>query len=579
MYKYGKGLPRDGEKAAYWYTKATELLTNDAEQGSVSAQHQLGRMYQYGLGVPQDHKKAAYWYSKAAEQGNADSQINLGAMYDNGQGVPQDAEKAVYWYTKAAEQGNVLAQTNLGVMYEKGQGVPQDGEKATYWYTKAAEQGDPYSQLRLAVMYYDGQGVPQDNEKAAYWNKKVAERRGVAPAQEELGTMYFFGFDVPKNYEKAAYWYTKAAEQGNASAQSSLGSMYKRGEGVLQDHGRAVYWYTKAAEQGYALAQFSLGEMYDKGQGVPKNGKKAAYWYTKAAEQGDRYAQVLAQCNLSWIYYEGKGVIEDYVESYKWALLAGKNGADVSRLKDLLRREMTPAQIAKAQSLAKQFVVKRKGESGSDKQAAIPGTKSYGTGFFVSSNGYVITAAHVVENTEQVKLMNRNMETSAHIVYKDEDLDIAVLKADETNSSFLPIISSSETHIGEKVFTLGFPQVTIQGSEVKYTEGSINALSGIRGNKRLFQISIPVQPGNSGGPLINSRGEVIGVITARLDDIAVLIKTGAIPQNVNYATKSSFVLPFLDNLDRFESEKKPTPDKQVELIEEVKKAVVLVICY
>ena len=121
--------------------------------------------------------------------------------------------------------------------------------------------------------------------------------------------------------------------------------------------------------------------------------------------------------------------------------------------------------------------------------------------------------------------------------------------------------------------------MAIQGSEVKYTEGSINAMSGVGGNQRIFQVSIPIQPGNSGGPLLNSKGEVIGVINAGLDDIAMLIRTRAIPQNVNYAVKSSFLLPSLDNLKGFTSQKKPMPAQQVELIEEAKKAVVLVMCY
>lgn len=117
------------------------------------------------------------------------------------------------------------------------------------------------------------------------------------------------------------------------------------------------------------------------------------------------------------MYHKGEGVIEDYIESYKWFLLAGKNGLDVSALKEMLRKEMSLAQIAKAQNLAKQFVMNRKSATGSDERETVPEVKGYGTGFFVSSTGYVVTAAHVVKNAERIKLWNRGIETSAHVVY------------------------------------------------------------------------------------------------------------------------------------------------------------------
>ena len=103
--------------------------------------------------------------------------------------------------------------------------------------------------------------------------------------------------------------------------------------------------------------------MYYEGEGVSQDYKKAAEWFTKAAEQGNARAQNMLAC----MYYEGKGVSEHYVESYKWAILAGKNGEVVSSIKDSLRKQMTPAQIAQAQNQAKQFVIKRKGDTSSDK--------------------------------------------------------------------------------------------------------------------------------------------------------------------------------------------------------------------
>ena len=125
----------------------------------------------------------------------------------------------------------------------------------------------------------------------------------------------------------------------------------------------------------------------------------------------------------------------------------------------------------------------------------------------------------------------------------DAQNDIAILKL-KASPSFesreLRFGDSSKIRMGEKVFTLGFPASFVLGERPKYTEGVISAVTGIKDDPTVFQITVPIQPGNSGGPLFNEKGEVIGVITASLSLRAVEV-LGAIPQNINYALKSSFV--------------------------------------
>ena len=100
---------------------------------------------------------------------------------------------------------------------------------------------------------------------------------------------------------------------------------------------------------------------------------------------------------------------------------------------------------------------------------------------------------------------------------------------------------------GEKVFTIGYPASSVLGERPKYTEGVISAVTGIRDDPTVFQITVPIQPGNSGGPLFNQRGEVIGITTASLSLRAAEV-LGAIPQNINYALKSSFVKNLLASI-------------------------------
>lgn len=172
------------------------------------------------------------------------------------------------------------------------------------------------------------------------------------------------------------------------------------------------------------------------------------------------------------------------------------------------------------------------------------GTSS-GTGFFVSADGYIVSNYHVVADATQVEVRDVNGKVhSARIISVDTSNDVALLKID-AESVPLAVTHTATVKKGNEVFTLGYPVVGIQGQEQKATFGRINALSGIKGDIRYFQMDVPIQPGNSGGPLISDQGMVIAVVTASLNEINVLKATGALPQNVNYAVKSEYFTPLL----------------------------------
>jgi len=139
---------------------------------------------------------------------------------------------------------------------------------------------------------------------------------------------------------------------GNSDAQHNLGVMYDNGQGVTQDYAAAMSWYRKAAEQDDAYAQTNLGFMYANGRGVPQDYVQAVSWFRKAAEQGDAYAQT----NLGVMYYSGRGVPQDYVQAHMWwSLAAAKGDADAINNLDQIAAKMTPAQIAEAQKLAREW--------------------------------------------------------------------------------------------------------------------------------------------------------------------------------------------------------------------------------
>ena len=169
-----------------------------------------------------------------------------------------------------------------------------------------------------------------------------------------------------------------------------------------------------------------------------------------------------------------------------------------------------------------------------------------GSGFFVTDDGYFLTAAHVV-SSGTVSVKTAKGEFVAQVVRVDTANDIAVLKASGSFAS-LPLGNSASTNLGKSVFTIGYPNIGIQGTEPKFTRGEINALSGFKDDPRHFQTSTQVQPGNSGGPLVDEFGNVIGVVVAKLDAIKALSLTGDLPQNVNYAIKSNYAKLLLETI-------------------------------
>lgn len=175
-------------------------------------------------------------------------------------------------------------------------------------------------------------------------------------------------------------------------------------------------------------------------------------------------------------------------------------------------------------------------------------TLSYGTAWFINDNT-VVSCHHVIEDSKEIWMETEDgSRVDFTILAEDPTNDIAIMKAEGTvpNHSTLPL-SSKLGSIASKIFTVGYPLPDIMGSEKKYNEGSISALSGIGNDNRFYQISIPIQPGNSGGAVVSEDGLVIGLASAALDAEKVFKLTGSIPQNVNYAIKSRYITALLQD--------------------------------
>lgn len=169
-----------------------------------------------------------------------------------------------------------------------------------------------------------------------------------------------------------------------------------------------------------------------------------------------------------------------------------------------------------------------------------------GTAFFISGDGRLVTNAHVVDGCGTITIRTSDRATySAHLLARDGANDLAILQAPVQPARVAPLRRAAR--LGDTVAAFGYPHSDMLSSGGNFTQGSITATSGLGDDSRFFQVSAPVQSGNSGGPLVDARGHVVGVVTAKLNAFKVALRSGDLPQNVNFALKASQVTTFLDS--------------------------------
>ena len=171
-----------------------------------------------------------------------------------------------------------------------------------------------------------------------------------------------------------------------------------------------------------------------------------------------------------------------------------------------------------------------------------------GTGFALDQ-GHIVTNYHVVEDAKTILIKgvngDFNTELRAHIVATDKINDLAILKIhDERFISFGTIpykIKNSISDVGESVWTLGYPMTNVMGDEIKFTDGKISSRTGVQGDMSVYQISVPIQPGNSGGPLFDNYGNIVGITSSGLN------RKEFNSENVNYAIKTSYLYNIIES--------------------------------
>jgi len=502
---------------------------------------------------------------QAANQGSHWAMRSLSDIYSK-----SDLEKSKFYINNAASLGNTAAMDDLGRALWSGRfnnGIPNEQE-AVKWFSMSAAHGSSSAQLYLGYAYWEGRGVQKDSSLALkHW---IAASKHEPRANYLIGRAYIEDANgIPKNPNVGMEFMQKASSRMFPRASQYISNLYLNGDFFIENRSLARANLTSAAIRNDVKAQFSLAEKHYSGIFGPKNIKNSYFWTLIASnwKPDPRF----------YNFIDMKSYLSDDLQQVQLA----------RQLKIRIEKELSNHDIDHVQQVATNwkawqdepaFTTTNNNRTSVDDNSstAAPRPKistpthvirpdieitGVGSGFKVANN-LTVTNNHVINGCNTV-LVNG---ISATVIKSDKRSDLALLKTNNLPGSVAPIRRSS-IRVGENVAAAGFPLRGIL-SGFNITQGNVSSLSGMIGNQSNIQITTPVQPGNSGGPLLDSNGDVIGVIVSKLRWQTVNI-IGTLPENINFAVS-------LNELTRFLSSQPvtfaPTSNQQLALADIADKA-------
>jgi TPR repeat protein len=530
----------DGEQSQVKLKEVMTWLLAASDQASAEAKFLLGYIYRYGVTVQPDYSAAAGWFGRAAIDNYPAAESALGQMYMIGIGVEKDEQRAVALFKSAADRGEIEGSWGLANALLDGVGTTKNEALAMGWFRAIADAGYASGECGLSFGFANGRGVKKDAAEAVAWARRSAEHAR-SECQERLGMFLVEGKGIEKNLKEGVRWLRLAADQGLSDAMVDLGECYRNGNGAAQSFSGAIEWYRRAIALLNPYAMFNLAELYEAGQGVPTDLVKAHSWFQLAIMHGIDLA-------------------ED--ERREFSQRRDKVAAGLS--KDQLKVAMEASQVENDKLLGLPVAsAESKGETSSPKKvpptsarkshtnsskasSRVPGNglrrAATGSGIVVNSQGDVVTNEHVVHGCLGVRVGSE----WAQVKTAKADKDLALIRISHSESHPATVRDEEPLRPGDAVIAIGFPLFGLLSEEQNVTTGTVSALAGPRGNRQWFQISAPVQPGNSGGPVADLSGNVIGVVVGTLSTAVLSRATGAIPQNLNFAINGRTLRSFLD---------------------------------
>jgi TPR repeat protein len=432
----------------------------------------------------------------------------------------------------------------------------------------------------------DSSASPTDSisrkESLRYWLLR-SHLLGDKDASWELGKSYL-GEEGLKQNKKDSMIYLNAGAQ-TAEHWTELAQLYLSDDPEIANFQEGQHLLEDLSKHGVVDAKFNLAFQLFSGKKLNYAPEKAYELWLDVATSGKEAVNRQAQRNLAILLQHGIGVPKNEIESFAWIIQASASGEtnalqERQRLESIFSRELCLLAQQRSAELSelidRNSVDKKRTDSQKERKKI-----QTGTGAFISPSGHVLTAAHVVEDTQKIEIMVNSVPHEAQLLKIDKANDIAVLKVNLTNTIHLSVTSGEKVRLGSPIFTLGFPNPGIQGVSPKLTRGEISSINGSQDDPKSWQVSAPVQSGNSGGPLFDLEGKVVGMIQTKLGIIAAQ-KTGDLPQNVAYAVKGKYLLKILEDcgVKSGVNESGIGVDSDFEkMVDKLTGAVVLIQCY
>jgi TPR repeat protein len=519
-----------------WAGAARELKPL-ADKGSPQAQARMGHMALFGLGMARDEVLGAKLIQDAARAGDPFAQHDLASAMLLGRAMPKDPASALVWYGRAAAQDYPDSLFALGEIYFNGIGISKDEAKGVDYYKRAADKGAPDAIDKLADLYWSGRAVPTDPAKAVELARRSADLKRPL-GQFILGLAYLTGQGVDKNPAEAHAWFKKAADQGYAKAQHNLGYTYVTGTGTAKNELEGWFWLALSADR----APPQLKQSYEK--------ERDAVGAKLAPQDLDRQRVRLAA----------------------WKPVPGNGGPPV-----VVIIQPAPPAAAPPSSLPPTPATVPPTPERMEKQQV---RLSTGSGILISRDGSILTNAHVVDSCRAITIKpQEGAPVVASLSAKDAGNDLAVLKSALRQPDIATFRDDKPMRPGDDVVVVGYPLSALLSREANVTSGGISAMGGIHGDPRHYQITAPVQKGNSGGPLADTSGNVVGIVSSKLNAIKVEGQYGDLPQNINFAIKADVARKFLDIYGvKYETAAAPHAMSVADVGERVKKFTVFVEC-
>ena len=542
-----------------------ERLTSAASDNHVLAQYALGRWLSESSSGELGVEEALAWFKKAAETGYPKAQFELATLYELGGYHGQDAREALRWYREAEKHGEVRARLRIGRLLRAAASSADDFEEAREWFIKADSAGDNLAKFYIGEMYFLGEGGPEDPAIGLAWVKRMIS---LEP-------------NLFSNLEEFAL-------NGSLFAQLTIARTYAVEDSGFYDLTKAFDWFLTAALQGDVLAAREVGNLYVDGLGVDQDLAEGQMWLERAAKAGD----VPAAMRLRELEVESKRR-----EAAK--KVAEEKAAEQAEIAEKERKATEEkaakeAEIAEKERKAAEEEAARDREreecnvSAGDVEELSPG--GFGTGFVVNSAGHLLTNFHVIadydQDTDELRFCDAlSIRTKgkknfwARLIAKDQDQDLAVLATCRKSPTFARLRTlERQVQAGEAVYAFGFPMGS--GSQPVITNGIVSSLLGIGDDATFLQHTAAIQKGNSGGPLFDKAGLIVGVNTLAASKVGTGVYEGVVLQNVAWAVKSGIVQTFLSANDiPFETKNSVEDVGAVEIVKQSKEFTVEVRCW